>query len=120
MPVRDARLSTTTSVHLSSATARALWGQLPTDAPPLLGVDIVVSKTRFSGFWVTNLDAVLRDLHVHCLIFARESTSICVESTVRDATCLEYNCLTLSDCTADMFGQEAHDAALKRLGLWFG
>ncbi len=82
--------------------------------------DIVVSKTRFSGFWGTNLDAILRELNVRCLIFTGESTSICVESTVRDATCLEYNCITLSDCTADVFGQEAHDAALKRLGLWFG
>jgi ureidoacrylate peracid hydrolase len=50
--------------------------------------DLVVSKTRFSGFWGTNLDAVLRELNVHCLIFAGESTAICVESTVRDAPLL--------------------------------
>lgn len=82
--------------------------------------DIEVSKTRFSGFWGTTLDATLRELDVDCLIFVGEATSICVESTVRDATYFEYNCVTLSDCTADPFGQGAHEAALRRLGWQFG
>jgi ureidoacrylate peracid hydrolase len=82
--------------------------------------DIVVTKTRFSGFWGTNLEAILRELDVHCLIFAGEATSMCVESTVRDATYSEYNCITLSDCTADPFGRDVHEAALKRLGWQIG
>jgi ureidoacrylate peracid hydrolase len=82
--------------------------------------DIVITKTRFSGFWGTNLDAVLRQLGVRTLVVAGEATSVCVESTVRDAVFLDYNCVTLTDCTAELFGREAHEAALWRLGTLFG
>jgi ureidoacrylate peracid hydrolase len=51
---------------------------------------------------------------------AGEATSVCVESTVRDAVFLDYNCLTLTDCTAEVFGREVHEAALGRLGTLFG
>jgi ureidoacrylate peracid hydrolase len=47
--------------------------------------DDVIYKTRFSGFYETDLDARLKKLGVKYLIVTGCTTSICVDSTVRDA-----------------------------------
>src|SRR2546423_1233477 len=47
--------------------------------------DIVMYKTRFSGFYQTSLDSTLKQLGKKYLIITGCTTSICVESTVRDA-----------------------------------
>lgn len=46
--------------------------------------DIVIAKHRYSGFFQTELDKRLREKGIETLIFAGATTSICVESTVRD------------------------------------
>ena len=47
--------------------------------------DIVLYKHRFSGFYQTELDAILKKLNVTRLVITGCTTSVCVESTVRDA-----------------------------------
>lgn len=81
--------------------------------------DIVVTKTRFSGFWGSNLNEVLRTRQVDSLIFAGGTTTVCVESTLRDAVFLEYNTLVLSDCTQDMT-PDLYESALRRIEMFFG
>jgi ureidoacrylate peracid hydrolase len=84
--------------------------------------DVVVSKHRFSGFFETDLDLVLRTLEVTNLIVVGWTTSICVESTVRDAMFRDFVCVTLADCTAEPVGREHarsnHEASLTMLGLF--
>jgi len=48
--------------------------------------DIVVWKTRYSGFYQTELDSVLKRLNAKALVVTGCTTSVCVESTIRDAT----------------------------------
>lgn len=84
-----------------------------------LSSDSVVIKTRLSGFWGTDLNDVLRLRNIETLIFAGGTTTVCVESTLRDALFLEYNALVLSHCTADIH-QELHESALTRIDLFFG
>jgi ureidoacrylate peracid hydrolase len=43
--------------------------------------DLVIYKTRYSGFYGTDLDSVLRQHQVTSLIVGGLSTSVCVEST---------------------------------------
>jgi ureidoacrylate peracid hydrolase len=78
--------------------------------------DIVIYKTRFSGFYKTDLDARLRDLDIKNLIITGCTTSICVESTVRDAMFRDYLCVLLGDCMSEPIGGELsrsnHDASL--------
>jgi ureidoacrylate peracid hydrolase len=81
--------------------------------------DVIVTKTRFSGFWGTNLHEALRSRNIESLIFAGGTTTVCVESTLRDAMFLEFNSLVLSDCTADIT-RELHESALLRMELFFG
>jgi ureidoacrylate peracid hydrolase len=66
--------------------------------------EVVIVKPRHSGFYDTELDAILRKLGVTTLIFTGGTTSICVESTVRDAFFRDYRCLLLADCTAEPIG----------------
>jgi ureidoacrylate peracid hydrolase len=86
--------------------------------------DLIVVKHRFSGFFETNLDALLKDLGVTTLVFTGCTTSVCVESTLRDAFFRDYRCLVLADCTAEPIGhgleRSNHDASLFLIQLMFG
>jgi ureidoacrylate peracid hydrolase len=78
--------------------------------------DTVIYKTRFSGFYNTDLDARLRELDIKTLIITGCTTSICVESTVRDAMFRDYLCVLLGDCMSEPIGdglpRSNHDASL--------
>jgi len=86
--------------------------------------DVVVSKHRYSGFFETELDDVLRGLNTKYLIVTGCTTSICVESTVRDAMFRDYTCLVLEDCTAEPLGSDLprtnHEASLLNIETLFG
>jgi ureidoacrylate peracid hydrolase len=86
--------------------------------------DLVVSKYRYSGFYETDLDRLLRAAGVDTLIFAGATTSVCVESTLRDAFYRDYRCLLLSDCTAEpigsQFARSNHEASLLVIETLFG
>ncbi len=86
--------------------------------------DIVLYKHRYSGFYKTDLDDILKSLGVQHLIFTGCTTSVCVESTMRDAMFRDYYCLLLADCTAEPIGDDLprsnHDASLLVAQLLFG
>ena len=86
--------------------------------------DIIVYKHRFSGFYQTDLDAILHKLNIKYLVFAGCTTSVCVESTIRDAMFRDYSCLLLADCAAEPIGSDQsrsnHDATLLLLQALFG
>jgi ureidoacrylate peracid hydrolase len=68
--------------------------------------DVVLYKNRYSGFYGTDLDRTLRNRRVDTLIVVGATTSVCVESTVRDATFRDYRCLVVEDCTAEPIGED--------------
>jgi ureidoacrylate peracid hydrolase len=78
--------------------------------------DEVLYKTRFSGFYKTDLDTRLAGRGIRHLIVTGCTTSICVESTVRDAMFRDYLCVLLADCMSEPIGNEFsrsnHDASL--------
>jgi ureidoacrylate peracid hydrolase len=86
--------------------------------------DPVLYKTRFSGFYQTDLDALLKRLNIQHLIFTGCTTSICVESTVRDAMFRDYAAVVLQDCTGEPIGYDLprsnHDASLLAIQALFG
>ena len=86
--------------------------------------EIVVYKTRFSGFYETDLDATLKKLGIKYLIVTGVTTSICVESTVRDAMFRDYLCVLLRDCMSEPVGQDLprtnHEASLLNAEVLFG
>jgi ureidoacrylate peracid hydrolase len=86
--------------------------------------DIVVSKHRFSGFYGTDLDVILKGLGTETLIFTGCTTSVCVESTLRDAMYRDYRCIVLADCVGEPIGaglpRSNHDATLLVTEILFG
>jgi ureidoacrylate peracid hydrolase len=78
--------------------------------------DIVLYKTRFSGFYKTDLDETLMRLGIKYLIVTGCTTSICVESTVRDAMFRDYLSVLLADCMDEPIGhglpRSNHEASL--------
>ena len=87
-------------------------------------MDIVIYKHRFSGFFETELDACLKRMGAEYLIVTGCTTSICVESTIRDAMFRDYSCVLLEDCTAEPIGQDAqrsnHEASLLSIQVLLG
>ena len=81
--------------------------------------DYVVKKRRFSAFFHTDLDLLLRELGVDTLIVAGLQTHICVQHTVADAYYLGYNVLVPKDAT-DCFTQEIYDYTIKYLADIYG
>jgi len=86
--------------------------------------DIVIYKTRFSGFYQTDLDATLKKFGIKYLIVTGVTTSICVESTVRDAMFRDYLCVMLRDCMSEPIGRDLprtnHDASLLNAEVLLG
>jgi nicotinamidase-related amidase len=78
------------------------------------GDDLVIYKTRFSGFYRTDLEAVLRSLGVEELYLTGVCTSICVMDTAADAFYRGFKIKIPVKAVAD-FDEEFHNFALKRL-----
>lgn len=78
--------------------------------------ELVVGKTRYSGFAGTNLDAELKAMGVDTLIVCGLTTECCVDCTVRDAFHLDYHVFVPTDACA-AYEAELHEGALKSLDL---
>ncbi len=100
------------------------WGTQILDALAPEAGDYVVPKHRFSGFYETELNTILQSLDAKHLIFTGCTTSICVESTIRDAMYRDYHCVLLEDCTAEPIGygnsRSNHEASLLTIEVLFG
>lgn len=67
-----------------------------------VGDDVVVHKTRQSGFFGTDLDTVLRGLDIDTLILAGVTTNVCVLATAIDAAARDFGVVVASDLTASL------------------
>lgn len=85
---------------------------------PLPG-EPVLRKTTVSAFTSTGIDATLRSLGVHSLVFAGVSTAQCVDLTACDAADRGYECVIVEDAVAEDRA-DWHDAALERFGRLYG
>jgi len=81
--------------------------------------DLVVTKPRYSSFHGSSLEALLRSRGIQTVLVGGLTTDVCVSSTSRDAFQLEFDVITLSDCTAT--GTQArHEVGLVTLAGTFG
>ena len=66
---------------------------------PLAG-EHVIKKHRYSGFFGTDLDIILREWGVDTVIISGTTTENCCHATARDAMFRNYRVVFLSDATA--------------------
>jgi len=92
-----------------------LWGQHAVKGTPGAAVieelkqkevDYTVEKRRYSGFFETELDLLLRELGVDSLIFAGIATNICVQHTMADAYFRGYKIILPDDCVEAFSNEE--------------
>ncbi len=97
------------------------WGaEIIPDLKPERG-DLLVEKPRYSAFFQTKLDTILRTYDLKYLIFTGVATNICVEATIRDAYYREYFCILNEDGvvnTGPAFTQEATKFNVKACYGW--
>jgi ureidoacrylate peracid hydrolase len=82
--------------------------------------DVVVLKTRYSGFAGTTLDSVLRVREIRYLFFVGIATNVCVESTLRDAYFHEYWPILVTDGAMQAGPPAAHEATIFNVESFFG
>lgn len=80
------------------------------DLAPIDG-EFVITKRRYSCFFATDLEILLRGLQINTLVIMGTLTDVCVHYTVVDAHQRDYRFYTIEDCCMGS-GWEAHWAAL--------
>lgn len=79
--------------------------------------DLIVDKYRYSGFYESNLDLLLKGLGIQHLIVGGVLTDVCVLSTVMDAYYRDYQVSLVEDlCGTTTEG--AHMAAMLMMANW--
>jgi nicotinamidase-related amidase len=91
--------------------------QIHPDVAPLPG-EKVVAKHRYSAFYNTDLETVLRCLKIQDLVVSGTMTNMCCESTARDAYYRDYRVFFLADATGSIC-EEMHLATLLNLAFGF-
>lgn len=81
--------------------------------------DFLIVKRRYSGFFATDLDLLLRGLEVDTLILVGVATDVCVRATAQDAQQLNYRVIVPEECVAGT-SVEQHQAALRNIAYIFG
>ena len=83
------------------ASANAWSNQIVTQLRPLQQ-DIVIKKNRYSAFFSKDFTNHLKRLSITDLVLCGVTTSMCVESTARDAAQSDYRTFVVKDATADI------------------
>jgi nicotinamidase-related amidase len=90
--------------NLSAMRPNCIEGTGGDELDPMLPVDpvrdYVLRKRRYSAFFGTDLDLVLREHGIKNVIIVGTKTNVCIRSTVTDAYYLYYNTIVVSDCVA--------------------
>jgi ureidoacrylate peracid hydrolase len=100
--------------------ARGGWDYDLVDALRPQPGDIRVHKTRYSAFFNSQLDSVLRSRGVRTIVFVGIATNVCVESTLRDAFHLEYFSVMLEDATHHLGPEFVRQATVYNVEKFFG
>lgn len=100
--------------------SKGSWDYALVDALKPEPGDLVVPKPRYSGFYNTPLDSMLRARGIRTLVFTGIATNVCVESTLRDGYFLEYFGIVLADATHQAGPAMLQEGALLNIETFFG
>ena len=99
-----------------------LEGTLGVEIVPALAMqpgDFLIVKRRYSAFFATDLDILLRGLEVNLLVLTGVATDVCVRATAQDAQQLNYRVIVPPECVAGT-SVARHEAALENVRYLFG
>lgn len=81
--------------------------------------DFVIVKRRYSAFFATDLEILLKGLGVDTLVLTGVATDVCVRATAQDAQQLNYRVFVVPECVAGT-SPARHDAALDNIAYIYG
>jgi len=99
---------------------RGTWGAGVVDALKPQEDDLIIEKPRFSAFFGTNLDTILKTYNLKYLFFTGCATNICIEASIRDAANLGYFPILITDASINNGPPFMQDATLFNVKLCFG
>ena len=99
---------------------RGTWGAEIVDALKPREGDLIVEKPRFSAFFGTNLDTILKTHNLKYLFFTGCATNICIEASIRDAANLGYFPILISDASVNNGPPFTQESTLFNVKLCFG
>ena len=76
--------------------------------------DYLIKKRRYSAFFGTDFEILLRGLKIETLILCGGLTDVCVHYTFVDGHQSDYFCRVIEDCVAGS-SEEAHEASLRAM-----
>ncbi len=98
---------------------RGTWdAEIVDEIKPLAG-DHIVIKRRDSVFHDTEIEVWLRSLGIDTLIFCGIDTSICVETSLREAFNIGYDVVLVSDATASS-NRKHYESTLENVRGYYG
>jgi ureidoacrylate peracid hydrolase len=100
--------------------AKGTWDYALVDRLQPQPGDIVIEKPRYSAFYNTALDSVLRARGIKNLAFCGIATNVCVESTLRDGYHREYFGVLLEDATHQAGPPFLQEATVYNVEKFFG
>jgi ureidoacrylate peracid hydrolase len=98
---------------------RGTWDAEIVDDLKPLSADHIVIKRRDSAFHDTEIGVWLRSLGIDTLIFCGIDTSICVETSLRDAFNIGYDVVLISDATASS-NRRHYESTLENVKGYYG
>ncbi|MFZ0203774.1 MAG: isochorismatase family cysteine hydrolase [Nitrososphaeraceae archaeon] len=98
---------------------RGTWDGNTIDELKPTDEDHLIIKRRDGAFQDTELRMWLQSLGVNALVFCGVDTSICVETSLREAFNLGYDIMLISDATASG-NQQHYKTTLERVGNYYG
>lgn len=81
--------------------------------------DYVIPKRRYSGFFGTDLDVLLRELGVDSVIICGLLINLCIQHTACDAYCLGYEVIVPED-TTDALDEATNLASREYIKMAYG
>ena len=79
-----------------------------------LSTDYLIKKRRYSAFFGTDFEILLRGLQVDTLLMCGGLTDVCVHYTFVDGHQSDYFCRVIEDCVAGS-SLDAHEASLRAM-----
>jgi nicotinamidase-related amidase len=97
----------------------SVWAEFMPPVAPAAGEPVIVKK-KYSGFFMTDLELVLRSLGVETLFVGGVNTNNCVLHTSFDAHARDFGVVVLEDACGSMNGAAYHSAALQQIQAAIG
>ena len=94
------------------------WGSEFYKVAPEEG-ECIVTKHRYSAFFGTDLDLILKSRGIDHILLTGVVTNVCVETTARDGFNRDYHILFVEDCCG-AYDLSEHAATLSNIERYFG